>query len=275
MTQHYNVDLPTLEKLTNISARVDYLTRAFMGKPYLTNPQGEGIDAQFDQSPLYRFDGFDCVTFVNTILALALSHDLPSFEKKMVQINYYNDSVTFDNRFHFMSVDWNPQNQKNQIVKDITTTVVDENKNPIAEFAQGEIDRPNWFLKRAENESVERAKYLKDIAKKMKKEFVSLPYLPLSKLFYENKPQQFLFNQIPSASIIEIVRPNWNLKDKIGTVLHVSHIGFAIRNESGELFFRHASSENKQVEEVRLSHYLSHTLNNPTIKGINVQTILF
>ena len=96
----------------------------------------------------------------------------------------------------------------------------------------------------------------------------------MSVLFDANhQPNEFLFHQIPHASIIEIVRPNWHLKDKIGTNLHVSHVGFAIRNSAGDLLFRHASSEHQKVEEVKLIDYLGRYCDSPTIKGINVQKI--
>lgn len=255
--------------------RIVFLSEKFLGKPYIINPQGEGENAEFDQAPLYRFDGFDCVTFVNNILALSLSNDLFSFEKKLLQVNYYDSEPRYENRFHFMSVDWNPQNQKNHIVFDVTETMVDEKNNPIAHYAEGEIDRVNWFLKKAERETGVRAAYLQRIASQVKKEWVSLPYLPLSALFDEHKnPITYIFNQIPHAAVVEIVRPNWNLKDKIGTNLHVSHLGFAIRKSSGELVFRHASSEQKCVVEVLLSDYLKNHLNSETIKGIHVQAAI-
>ena len=263
--------LPEWRTLQDVSARLTFLTRYFLGKPYIADPQGEGVKTEIDPSPLYRFDGFDCVTFINNLLALALSSDLPSFEKNLLRLNYYNATPLFENRFHFMSVDWNPQNQQNKIVTDVTKAIVDKNGVSIAEFAEGEIDRPGWFLKQAENK---KSGTLRAIAAKTKKEWVSLPYLPLHELFDDNKmPREHLFQQIPSVSVIEIVRPNWNLKEKIGTNLHVSHVGFALRDTNGELFFRHASSEEKKVVSVKLSEYLSTYLDSPTIKGINVQLI--
>ncbi len=267
--------MPEFNILASIFDRIDFLAKYFLGKPYITNPQGEGAQAEFDSAPLYRFDGFDCVTYVNNILALALSHDLQSFQKNLLKINYYHSIPKYENRFHFMSVDWNPQNQKNKILRDITTAICDEKNKSIATFAEGDIDRPNWFLKKSENETHERAAYLQHAAATVKKEFIRLPYLPLNKLFdHQKNPCEFLFHQIPHGCIIEIVRPNWNLSEKIGTNLHVSHVGFAIRKPSGELLFRHASSEQKCVTEVLLSDYLKNALENPTIKGINVQIIM-
>src|SRR3990167_5569228 len=250
--------------------RIDYFSRQFLGMPYLGGAQGEGELGEFDQSPLWRFDVFDCLTYVNNVLALSLSRNKTEFVKKLLQINYYDSIAKYENRFHFMSVDLNLQNQKNKIVTDITASIAD------VAYAEGEIDRPNWFLHRSEkdikllkpllaNEMKKRLEKLKEISKKVKKEWTRVPYLPLTSLFD-------VFDKIPHAAIIEIVRPNWNLKEKIGTNLHVSHLGFAIRRKN-ELFFRHASSEKKQVVEVLLSEYLKNCLSSETIKGINIHML--
>lgn len=246
----------------DIPARIHFLTHLFLGKPYITNPQGEGQSGEFDQAPLYRFDGFDCVTFVNNILALAFSSNPDEFQNNLLKVNYYDSKPIFENRFHFMSADWNPENQKNNIVADVTENIVDDSKNPIAIYAEGEIDKPNWFLKR--------------IGKRMHStQFIRMPYLPLTKLFDKNKnPAKNIFDQIPDVSVVEIVRPNWNLRDKIGTNLHVSHVGFALRQPNGELLFRHATSEKKCVVELLLSDYLKNVLESETIKGINVQRVV-
>ena len=269
------LSLPALNALSVISIRIEFLSQLFLGKPYIANPQGEGINAEFDSAPLFRFDGFDCVTYVNNILALALTGDVDSFQKKLVQINYYDAVPRYENRFHFTSLDWNPQNQKNEMMRDITGDILDQRKVPLVLLAEGEIDKPNWFLKKAESESADRAALLKKYASRCKKENARIAYLPLNKLFDENKkPCIFIFDQIPDVSIIEIVRPNWNLKDKIGTNLHVSHMGFCIRKPSGELFFHHASSENKSVVAILLSDYLKSYLDSPTIKGINIEVVV-
>ena len=261
-----------ISALTDVNDRIDYVSQYFLGKPYITNPQGEGADGEFDHAPLFRFDGFDCVTYVNTVLALSLSQNASEFQSNLLKINYYDAIPKFENRFHFMSLDWNPQNQKNKMLRDMTENFVDENQKPIALFAEGEIDKPNWFLKKCENETAERVAKLQHYAKQFKKEIARLPYLPLTQLFDKNKnPNEFVFNQIPHASVIEIVRPNWNLKEKIGTNLHVSHLGLAIR-KLNKLYFRHASSEQKCVVEVLLSDYLKNYLDSKTAKGVNIQS---
>lgn len=265
----------TFSQMHLLFSRIDFLTASFLGKPYLVNPLGEGADAEIEPGPLYRFDGFDCVTYVNTVLALALSHDEHTFLQRLLQINYYDATPLFQKRFHFMSVDWNPQNQKNNILCDITQKIVDEKNKPIYLLAEGEIDRPGWFLKRAETGDSSRAAVLRNMASLVEKEYAVLPYLPLAVLFDENQmPRKYCFEQFPSVCVLEIVRPNWQLFDKIGTNLHVSHVGFVIRKSSGELFFRHASSEQKYVVEVPLFDYLKQYLESATIKGIHIEAVI-
>ena len=256
--------------------RLNLLTQYFLGKPYILGAQGEGEEGDFDQFPLYRFDGFDCVTFVNNLLALAISDDEVSFKSNLLKINYYNAKPLFQNRFHFMSLDWNPQNQKTYLT-DITEKIVDKNNRPIAMFAEGIIDKRNWFLYRTEKDirldhaqnNQEKCQELKKLSTLFKPEFVRLPYLPIQMLL-ENLSY---FDQFPDVTIIEIVRPNWNLCEKIGTNLHVSHVGFGLRSPSGEILFCHASSEQKGVVQNSLINYLGNTLKSETVKGIHIHSI--
>ena len=272
-------------KAMDFSSRVVILSAALLGRPYLEGAAGEGHEGIFDQSPLYRFDVFDCVTFVNNVLALALSSDVVSFRKNLVRIGYRGAQLEYQYRHHFMSVDWNTHNTAIEIVKDITENFVDENNKPIVVRAQTMIDRPNWFKYRR----YEDIKLLEKIpAKKVDKlleelhafsehvvcESSNMPYLPLTALYDQtSNPKQAIFDQIPHGAIIEIVRPNWNLRDKIGTNLNVSHVGFAIRHD-GELYYRQASSIEKRVMDIPLIEYLKYRIESPTIKGIHVQKLL-
>ncbi len=102
-------------------------------------------------------------------------------------------------------------------------------------------------------------------------------YLPLRRLFKaDGQPNIYLFKQIPSGSVIEIIRPDWDLHSQIGTRMNVSHLGLAVRTSKG-LMFREASSLDtigKTVIDVPLTNYLKGYLHSPTVKGINVQKII-
>lgn len=268
---------PVMRSTASLTDRLDFLTTFFLGRPYILGAQGEGAQGEFDQFPLYRFDGFDCVTFVNNVLALARSRNEADFLQQLLYINYYDANPCYENRFHFMSLDWNPQNSQHKIISDITETILDKKQQPIALFAEGIIDKKNWLLYRTEKDL--RLDDPQDLAAKLVKlhalaqvfepKQVRMPYLPIATLLAHPE----YLSQLPEASIIEIVRPNWALRDKIGTNLHVSHLGFCFRAKQSEMLFRHASSDEKAVVEIPLLAYLSRFERSETIKGISVFSV--
>ncbi len=261
--------------------RLYVASQAFLGRPYLGGACGEGELSEFDQSPLYRTDAFDCVTYVNMVLALCLSDDLQQFKQKILAVNYYKSNPSYLTRFHFMSVDWNVQNAMLGVVEDITYTVTDEHEQPLVKDATALIDKPSWLLYR----SLEDLKLLEDIEERQAQlrldelhqqaAFVHpvdniTPYIPLTALFDHEEPNMAVFDRLVPGSVLEIVRPNWDLTAQIGTCLNISHVGFAVQDQ-GRLMFRQASSVSRQVEDVPLIDYLKHCLHSPTVGGINVQ----
>lgn len=275
----------TLNKSPKMSMaeRIDWISAQFMNQPYLLGALGEGHNGRYDQYPLYRVDGFDCDTYVNTVVALALSHSLHSFQKNINQLRYKDGKIDYISRNHFASLDWNQNNQRRDILRDITPTIKDKNQAPVALMAEALTDKPNWYanktttairLEEAKEELIrERLAELKQRGSQLTKTLDKVPYIPLTVLFNANKePNEWIFAQIPNGSIIEIIRPNWDLREKIGTALNVSHLGFAIR-KGNDLYFRQASSEYSKVVEVLLTEYLKKALESPTIKGINVEVV--
>ncbi|WP_392536368.1 N-acetylmuramoyl-L-alanine amidase-like domain-containing protein [Legionella sp. 227] len=269
---------------TSMPDRIDWFSSQFLGIPYLLGSLGEGPKARYDQFPKYRVDSFDCDTYVNTVLSLALANSLTSFQQCIKNMRYKNGLVSYLQRNHFQGLDWNQNNQQSGLLKDITLTIKDKNNQPVAQIAEAVINKPNWYAyKTVETIRLEDADKGKEEARleELKKKGARLevtsekvPYLPFTALFPKhNKPDMYLFAQIPHGAIIEIVRPNWDLSQKIGTALNISHLGFAIRHD-GQLYFRQASSEYGKVVEVPLIDYLEKALNSPTIKGINVQIVV-
>lgn len=264
--------------------RLQFISRQFLGKPYLIGALGEGKGARFDQEPRYRTDAFDCDTFVTTVLALALAKTENDFPQCMSRIRYKNGKVDYLSRNHFTSVDWNSDNQKQGYLKDITLLIKNKNNQPIAKIAKTLIDKPSWYAHRSTRdirinpsdtqEQLKRLIELKYKGSKLAKTLSLLPYLPLTELFNsQGKANEFIFAQIPDAAIVEIVRPNWNLREKIGTNLNVSHLGFVFW-KNGIPYFREASSQYNQVIDVSLIDYLHEALNSESIRGINIQIVL-
>lgn len=269
----------------SLTDRIDFFSHRFLGRPYQLGALGEGVAGRFDQNPLYRFDCFDCLTYVNTVLALAKGHTCREFLQHLLRLNYYDAEPRYIKRFHFVSVDWNKQNQNAGYLRDITHEIMGVNDEVIMQHATTNIDKSSWIQRR----SLEDLKFIEQLqpmrpevqlemlhslAADMQTQEASINYLPIAKLFdVDGYAYAKIFDQIPHASIIEIVRPNWALREKIGTNLHVSHIGFVIRTQKG-LMYRQASSEEKQVIDIPLDRYLYQRVNSPTIKGINIQSVV-
>lgn len=272
-------------KTHHIPKRIEIISGFFLGKPYVHDPLGEGKNAPFDQDPLYRTDAFDCLTYVSTVLALAESYNLNQFKKNILKTQYFQAIPTFVNRLHFTDADWNIVNQKNGFIKDITPSFKNEKGATIAKMVQTFINKPAWFQKLPASrlnfiqpltprEEQVRLNELHQLSQQVKAEKITVAYLPLTTLFNaKGEPNLFVFNQIPSGSIIEIVRPNWNLENLIGTRLNISHLGFAIRSSQG-LVFREASSLENRVIDVALIDYLKNYFKSETVKGINVQQVI-
>jgi hypothetical protein len=236
-----------LSPYAEIGKRIDIFSQAFLGKPYLTDPLGEGFGQ--DSDPLFRFDGFDCTTFVETVLALARARHAEDFERQIVEIRYANGIPEFTERNHFTDADWIPNNTRKGIFRDITGHV-----NIEVREAEAQIDKSAWFKR------VHKMSPIFGI------ELARVPYITLQSIL--SHPE--ILKQIPSGAIINIVRPNWNLKNEIGTNMNISHQGFFIRKVNGEFYFRHASQQYLKVVEEPLLEYLKRMQSVPSIQGINI-----
>lgn len=262
--------------------RIAIVSHYFLNKPYVAGPLGEGKQGRFDQNPLYRTDVFDCTTFVETTLALAKSNDLNQFKHTINKIRYRDGDVAYENRNHFVSVDWNVNNANNGYLRDMTDTF-----SVPAKIDETQINKPNWYHKK----SLRNVKLMRPLSPLEAQNLLDqlhhnadqqqvitsrIHYLPVSELFVQQEgkwtPNKNVFNAIPSGSIIEIIRSHWDLTDKIGTYLDVSHMGFAIRTPDG-LMFREASISERQVIDIPLTTYLAAYAQSPFAAdiGINIE----
>ncbi len=271
-------------KSNNVPDRISYFSQFFINKPYVLGSLGEGKQGKFDQSPLYRTDAFDCMTYVSNVLALSLAQDLSSFKKIIKQVRYRDGKVSYATRNHFASIDWNPSNTENGFIRDISGGIVAADGKPIFKKADRLIDKPAWFnalelqtIKLLDPQLTEQKRIallneLREMSKIMQTVQSNLAYLPVEKLFdSEQQPINYIFDQIPSGTIIEIVRPNWQLVS--GVNLNVSHIGFVIRTDQG-LMLRHAYGRVKRVREESLIDYLKDFLGRTIVRGISLKEVV-
>lgn len=93
-------DLPLPERLGAITER-------WLGVPYQDGPLGEA--GGFDADPVTRYDRFDCLTFVEEALALALANDAVDVARVRRALRYRDGGPpTYENRRHFMLAEWIP-----------------------------------------------------------------------------------------------------------------------------------------------------------------------
>lgn len=276
----------------SLQTRVVTIADYFLNQPYQFEPLGEGEQGRYSTLPLYRGDQFDCVTFVDTVLAMAHSSDFTQFQQSFLKIRYLNQKIDYTQRSDwFTDLEWNPHLQNLGYIKDITATFVDENNQPVTKIATAIINKPAYYTQKttanlnlpqlSEDELAKRLTELKAEGKKFKAVSSSLSYIPFSALFdVQGQPIATLWKQFPDMAVVEIVRPNWrpvNPKDKqtdYGTNLNVSHLGIAIRTPESIIFY-HASSNNTVVK-LRLIDYLQSFLNDTRpapIAGIHIEKI--
>jgi hypothetical protein len=267
--------LSKFQTVETVSTRLDLFSQSFLNVPYGNGgPLGEGELGRYDQDPLYRFDAFDCTTFVETVVSLSLAREVTTFESTMDEIRYENGEIDYLKRNHFPSLQWIPNNIKNGLLKEINQLIVPTSDMKLAEAV---INLPGW-LKAIKIEEIrvplatleERTNLLEELrsySTQYSPTVARLAYIPIPTLIAKSH----ILKKIPHGSIVNFVRPNWDLTDVIGTHMNVSHQGFIFQTRAGTIL-RHASTTGK-VMEVPLIEYLKKFENHPTMKGIHLMQL--
>jgi hypothetical protein len=102
--------------LEQISQRIDFISGALRGSRYKESTLigGPRRPEQF----VVRDDGFDCVTYCETVLAAALARDIAEFETALREIRYRNGIVNWFERNHYW-FDWGQHNIENKTCRAI------------------------------------------------------------------------------------------------------------------------------------------------------------
>jgi Protein of unknown function (DUF1460) len=173
-------------KGSRVAERIEKFSEKFIGVLYEDSPLGEGPHGKYDKNPLYRTDLFDCTTYVETVLALAISKELSDFERNLKRIRYKNGDVNFTSRNHFPCADWIPNNESVGFLTDVTAQVAGASGTRMATAI---VDKKGWYENLPDTairvpglSQAERDVLLKDLhaeGAKFEPKSVSLTYLPL------------------------------------------------------------------------------------------------
>jgi hypothetical protein len=106
-----------LEGQQDVGERLATISAEWLGRPYIEN----SLDPPGGRESLrVQLQGFDCVTLIETALAVSLSDDTAGFIGALRQIRYQDAIVEWPNRNHYMT-DWVANNLARGILRDLTT----------------------------------------------------------------------------------------------------------------------------------------------------------
>ena len=100
-----------------ISEKLRWLTEQLLGKPYVIWPLigSQDVPEQFTAT----YAAFDCVTYLETCLALAWAKNVDEVDGLLREIRYRDGNVKWEDRLHY-TTDWSKYHVKCGNFKDIT-----------------------------------------------------------------------------------------------------------------------------------------------------------
>ncbi|MCB9761881.1 MAG: DUF1460 domain-containing protein [Alphaproteobacteria bacterium] len=207
------------------------ISEPWLGRPYQLGPLGEA--GGLDPDPVTRFDVFDCLTFVEEVLALALAPDPVSAQYVRMGLRYRGGSPwTYENRRHFMLAEWIPGTIAEGWMEDLTPTLpgaVQTTKDIRLETWTGWRQRPTFPLPDAR--------------------------LPVGELSYWYIPLDAAAEaipQIPPGSVVFTLRKPW-----AHLPIAITHVGITVPAERPTM--RHASRMGRRVvRDDDLAWYADH-----------------
>ncbi len=105
----------------SVAGRIDVLSRRFLGCPYQSDPLiGSAETAEVFTASL---EGFDCVTYLETVVALARACNVDDFADLLRRIRYDKGKIEWDRRNHYMT-DWIRNNLREGILRRVSMRAV-------------------------------------------------------------------------------------------------------------------------------------------------------
>lgn len=97
----------------SVGSRIDVLSRHFLGHPYRPNP----LIGSADRAEVFTasLDGFDCVTYIETMVALAGASSVDDFIGCLRKIRYERGLIQWARRNHYMT-QWIRNNVREGII---------------------------------------------------------------------------------------------------------------------------------------------------------------
>lgn len=226
-----------------LAQRMRAVSEPLLGLPYLADSHGEGEG--IDTDPPARYDAFDCLTFVEEVLALSLSGD-PSHASDVRESLRYTGEPSYATRRHFMELQWIPDNVAAGWLVDTTAAY----GRPVQRFER-EVTAGTW-------KAWGRRSLFALTDEQLPVGTMALDVLSLDDALA-------VVDQIRPGTIVLTVR-----QDRPWVPIWVTHLGFVLA-DADQPTVRHATRmSSKQVRDHSLEWYVEHvgTYSNWPTAGI-------
>jgi hypothetical protein len=103
-----------MKRAQPVALRIESISRQYLGRPYITNPLIGSVETPEVFTSVTR--GFDCVTYVETVVARAYSRNVKVFPEMLRRIRYDAGRVEWKRRNHYMT-NWIRNNVRDGLVQ--------------------------------------------------------------------------------------------------------------------------------------------------------------
>lgn len=225
--------------------RMKAISDLMLDRPYVADPLGEG--GGIDPDPLARYDAYDCLTFVEEVLALSLAGDPAHAASVRLALRYRGREPRYEHRQHFMELQWLPSAVADGWLRPTTAEY-----GPVQHYER-EVTPGLW-------RAWGRRSLFSLTDEQLPLGTMALDWLPLDAALAA-------VDRIRPGSIVLAVRV-----DRPWVPLWITHLGFTIPAETPT--FRHASrmSRSLRTRDHPLAWYLEHlgTYENWKTAGIAI-----
>lgn len=119
--------LAAVQDVADLPARLAWLSARFLGRPYVEGPL---IGSPTEPEKLVdRLDGFDCVTYMETVLALGRCSAADTFDDELVALRYERGRPGWLARNHYMSL-WLERNQAKGAIEPVAAEQWETEEQP-------------------------------------------------------------------------------------------------------------------------------------------------
>lgn len=207
----------------------------FIGAPYLANR----LSKSNPEKVYFSFADFDCVTYVENVLALYNSKGIYArFGENLIKIRY-NDTISYESRNHYLT---------SGLEKLVKLNILTPINNPFN--SKSVFKKINYLSEHVNNKNIDNNK-LKEIEK-------SISSWPI--YYFDSMIDSVTNNLIQNGDVIAFLSSRNDLDFK--------HVGF-VYFKNNKKYILHASQEKKVVciSDLTIDQYL---LKNKKIKGFQI-----